>query len=475
MDDLKPIPVTKSAGSMDVRPDAASSPAASDTPRGGVVKRLRYHTLGLVGFALLGIWAYWWAVTCKQMQMVGVRELWIPAWSYIGLDFLHNYCAVPYWLEGGNVYLDQFGDPIGREYAYPPIMLPLFAWVLMMGAQSATLTWTAASAAVFAVAAWAGWRVRRTLGLFNLPLPFVVGVVLLSTPVMFHLERGNCDVIVLLMLLAAVALLRRRASWPADLACAACLAIATWTKVYPVILLPGLLALRRPRPFVLGGLFCAAIGLAMWDPTMDWINRSKDIVRHHPMSGAHHAHSISGSWRFIWFQYDVAFLRAIPGLVGASIILLPLTLWTSWHVYRCPERMRLAYPYLLWLCAAGTFWFPVSMDYKLFFLPLVVVAVWDVKDRLLVQAFVAVMLLWWQPFAMPIPPWPLLLFKLLGLVGVMISLVARARELTNSSCNAAPRARRDGRWTLEAPEGAAMPRPSPPTSGSPSGSSAWAP
>lgn len=430
MDDVKPDPVSENAGPADVRSDAAMKRPA------------RYPVPALIGFALLGVWVCWWTVSFIDMRLIAGRALWLPAWPYMGLDFLHNYYAVPYWLKGGNVYLEQFGDPIRREYAYPPIMLPLFIWVVLLGPQAAAIGWTIASAAVFAFAARASARVRRTLGLFDLTQPLVIGAVLLSMPVMFHLERGNSDVIVLLMLLLAVALLRRSTTWPTDIAIAACLAIATWTKIYPVILLPGMLVLGRPRPFVLGGLFCAVIGLALLEPTMDWVTRSRDIVRQYPMSASRFVHSLSGSWRFIWFRYDVAFLRAIPGLVGASLILLPLTLWTSWHVYRSPKPMKLAYPYLLWLCTAGTFWFPVSMDYKLFFLPLVVAAVWDVKDRLLAHAFVGVMMLWWQPFWLPIPPWPLLLFKLLGLVGITISLVARARELTNASGEVALRAPR---------------------------------
>ena len=395
--------------------------------------RLRFHPLGWIGFALLGIWAYWWYVSITLMRLVYGRQTWLPAWNYLALDFLNSYYAVPYWLKGGDVYFEDFGDPINRPFAYAPVMLLFFLWVPAMQPAPAAITWMGVVAMIVGMGAYASWRVRTRLDLTDLTFPFILAAMLLSTPVLFAMERGNSDVIVLLMILPCAALLRRRPSWLTDAALAGCMALATWTKLYPVLLVPGLLIFGRRRAFILTGVFGILIAAVFFKPTLHWITISRSVTSDYPMDSLVFAHTISGAWPFIWRDVGLPQMKAIPGVVGAAFLLLPLMLWGSWHLYRCPQRLELAYPYFLWLASVGTFWWPVSMDYKLFFLPLAALAVWDRRDRPPVHACLVALLPWWQPFALNIAPWPLLLLKVLGLVGVTMALVARARELTSQA------------------------------------------
>jgi hypothetical protein len=69
----------------------------------------------------------------------------------------------------------------------------------------------------------------------------------------------------------------------------------------------------------------------------------------------------------------------------------------------------------------------------LIFLPLAALAVWDRRDPVGVHVLMAYMLLWWQPYRLPIGPKLLLLTKLLALVAVGVSLVARARAEANAT------------------------------------------
>ena len=86
------------------------------------------------------------------------------------------------------------------------------------------------------------------------------------------------------------------------------------------------------------------------------------------------------------------------------------------------------FPYWLWLTAAGTFLPVGANDYNLFFLPLAALIVWDRRDPLWNHVLMVPMLLWWQPFQLPIHPGVILLCKLTGLYAAGCSLVNRARE-----------------------------------------------
>jgi hypothetical protein len=65
-------------------------------------------------------------------------------------------------------------------------------------------------------------------------------------------------------------------------------------------------------------------------------------------------------------------------------------------------------------------------DYSLVFLPMAALAVWDRHDPLFVHVGLAALLLWWQPFALPIDGGVLLVIKVAGLAVAGVSLAERA-------------------------------------------------
>ena len=67
-------------------------------------------------------------------------------------------------------------------------------------------------------------------------------------------------------------------------------------------------------------------------------------------------------------------------------------------------------------------------DYSLVFLPLAALAVWDRRDPLMVHVALGLLLLWWQPLALPIDARLLFVIKFLGLGAVGACLVRRASQ-----------------------------------------------
>jgi hypothetical protein len=231
----------------------------------------------VAGIVLLLLWAGWWGISLAQP----VPRLWpgpapgpadrityIHIWPFVGIDFQHNYAAVNSWLAGHNPYVVIADDPMNAHYVYPPLTLVAFAWAGLFPPDSVTtylpfegpvsdtpfpycrpaiFLWMAVIVLIVGFAAWRSWRVRERLRLPALPLPFILGAALLSYPVMFELERGNCDVLPLLAVALLIPALASRQRLTGDLLAAVCVALATGIKAYPGILLLGLIALRRFR------------------------------------------------------------------------------------------------------------------------------------------------------------------------------------------------------------------------------------
>src|SRR5688500_19420730 len=88
--------------------------------------------LALLGWALIVVWAAWWAVSLADMLLLGGQFTWVYRWNFLGLDFYHNYLAVNHWLNGGDQYREQFGDPLKQLWDYPTIVLWTLAMVGLM-------------------------------------------------------------------------------------------------------------------------------------------------------------------------------------------------------------------------------------------------------------------------------------------------------------------------------------------------------
>ncbi|MGB7156526.1 MAG: glycosyltransferase family 87 protein, partial [Tepidisphaeraceae bacterium] len=415
---------------------------------------LRPVGLRIVAAALLIACGAWWVQSLRAGCLVGGRFTRVPAWEYLGLDFRHNYHAARHWAAGGNPFIEDFGDWHGR-YAYPPIVLPMYAWCAALDVGPAMAIWMACIAAIVGGGgAWLAWRTRSRLGITQLPLLLLVAIVMCSMPVIFAMERGQCDAVALLMILGAASAFTLGPSWKRDALIGACIAVAAWVKVYPGALLVALLALGAWRAFGLALLQATAIGLVPYRATMQWLEGSaasqKDRVGFlteivqwargsgHAPAQLHmyapisvDAHSLSTYWATFWNYLHADRLARTPGVVGAALLLVPLVAWVGLRVHASPARLKLAYPVMLWMTAVATFWMPVSFDYNLFFLLLAALAVCDGRrDPWWVLVLVAGAAFWWQPFHVPLPrasDW-LFLLKLSTLIGVGASLVARARE-----------------------------------------------
>ncbi len=451
--------------------NSSPSPTRRAAPR---PSELRQALLTLVGLALLILWACWWFETLRTGRLALAGRTRIPAWRFLGFDFLHNYWGVRVWLSGGNPYHQEIGDWRGK-YAYPPIVLLLYAWSALFRSGVAIVLWMGFITATVAAGAWVARRVRITLDLARLPLVFAVGAALCSMPVLFATERGQGDAICLAMIITAALLWRRRSSWWTDAAVGTCLAVAAWVKVYPVILLPALLVLGRRRAFAAGVVAAVLIGVVPYRATVNAFNASaqrdrvsfvKELrawvtdpafipartVGYDSISAD--THSLTTYWGRFWGYFSLYRIARMPGLLGAAIVLAPLALWISAAVWRSPGRDQLVYPYLLLLAALATFGLPVSYDYNLIYLPLAALAVCDRRDPFIVAVALVGMLVWWQPFRVPwemqvaaafaavnahppLAPFELLLrierdvlffLKLLAAVGVGVSLVLRAKQ-----------------------------------------------
>jgi hypothetical protein len=122
----------------------------------------------------------------------------VPFLSPIGADFqnlyLFHHCAAR-----NNPYLSTgvaCGDPWARDMVYPPLLYWSFAWARLFGQVSATVIWMSVVAVGSVAALWPfapswRWREDGRLGIF-------VGLLAAQFPLVFGVERGNNDVVVLL-------------------------------------------------------------------------------------------------------------------------------------------------------------------------------------------------------------------------------------------------------------------------------------
>ena len=384
-----------------------------------------------VCFILLAFWCIWWCVSFYHQELYAGKHLWFP--PFFGADFYnHVDWPVRIWWNGGDPYADKV-----HFFNYPPSEMRLFAWVNLMTPQTALMVWLVVMTMIITAAAWMASRWRRLLSLGEIPPLVAVMLILFSTPVLYAMERGQYDPLSLLFILAALPLLNHQSKGAQFLA-GAVLCLAPWVKVYPGLIFVGLIGLRCWRAlagFVVAGMAIAITFLVLysgemhgflvntvqhiqfWEGLALWLGESQ--TWNHPL-----ALMLASLWHGTQFSW----LGLLPGKIMAAIILLPPLVWVTYHIYRCPARNALTYPYLLWVVALATFVPQVSNDYNLCFLPLAVLAAWDRRDPWLVHVAIALLFIWWQPVRIPIGGRLLFLFKLLGLGAMAFCLVVRARE-----------------------------------------------
>jgi hypothetical protein len=388
--------------------------------------------VNLLGLAALVWWVLYWRYAILKSHVKGSPATWFEPFQFLSLDFLHNYQAVRFWFSGGDPFHADFGDPIGRKLCYPPAVLLAFAWCRLVPVGTAVAVWTIALGAFAALGATGAWYARRGLNLTPVPYLFALAAIVGCAPAAFALERGNYDLLLVpFVLLAACGLRRSGPGW--DAAVGFALAAACCLKIYPGLLLVVPVLLRRWRALGCAGLFAAA--LLAFQP---W-NLPVFVANLRELSDSHRAeelpapppiiHSIPWGWQSMWEGTRYAELARIPGPVAAGLIVGGLLAWIGVGLARCPDPRPAVLPALLWTLAAATFVPKVANDYSLVFLPMAMLAVWDRRDPLALQAGLVLACLVLQPVSFPMSHTVVFGFKLIGLGMTAACLARRLSEL----------------------------------------------
>jgi hypothetical protein len=407
----------------------------------------------VLSYAALACWLVWWFGNLARFQFQFADASWLPTWRFLGFDYMHNHLGAQAWIGGFNPYLQSFGDPRGL-YSYPPIVLPLFSWAaLVPDFTVAARLWTLFIAIGSGFCVWQVWRLRCAEGWSEVPFAAMLALVLWSSPVVFAMERGNCDVLVLLAVLLASSALNLPARWWMDALAALLLALAVTIKIYPLVVVVGLFALRRYRVLLFLGPCIAILLLPFGEYLEQWLLVMQSIQGHriNPVSELYQwlggetmlvsknaignyvqsrmlwgsLHSPGNWWPALWLRLGVESVASWPSLAVQFVMLTPVTLWGFWQIFRMQGPTRLALPILLWVMAVATFWMPQSYDYNLIYLPLLMVAVWDNREPRWLQFLLLLSLPWWLPFGPIGYDWALarVLLKLLALYVVTLILI----------------------------------------------------
>jgi hypothetical protein len=400
----------------------------------GRLPQLKSETLQrVISPLMLVVWCLWWSASVYQKNLIGFAYSWCGNPCFNCDFFAGGYGPAQVWLQGK----DAYAETGWLFFIYPPPVLRMFAWCGLFSYGTAVAVWVTALASIAAIGAYLAWKTRTQLGLCEMTLPTAMALILFSTPVIFALERGNCDSLSVLFVIVGLSLWRLN-SPVAQFLAGAILSLAPWLKLYPGLLGFGCIGLRRWQAlagFIVGGL---AIGALHTEEIPKFIRNNRQLTEEYyrqsmakPNSSVHPStHSLTQSWSSIWTYTPFKFLSQINGFVAAFVILGTPLGWVTYHVYKSPVRDRVAFPFMIWIIALATFVPPAANDYSLVFLPIAAVAVWDRKDPLYVQLMMLALMIWWQPLGLPVSGRLLLVIKVCGLIAVGISLVRRVTEIS---------------------------------------------
>jgi hypothetical protein len=402
-----------------------------------LVSRWSRRALDALCIAVLSAWVLWWHNGFHNMILVGIERSWfrVPA---LGADFwTESDLFARAWLQGQDPYLNE-----DRLFHYPPLVLRMFAWVGFFHPIVACKIWIAVLGIIIIAATVVACRTRTALGLRELPILHALPLVLLNSAVVFEMERANWDYISIAAILVALPLLNPRR--PAlDFIAGCLLAVCPWVKIYPGLLGLALIALRRWHALAGFATGCVGFLILFWGEfirSLHIVNLAMDLVRRLGWLGGQYppwVHSLSMAWLRI---LDVTVGRKIGQKIVtytawpfALAIVLPIIAWVGMRLYRSKHADRLTYVWLLWVLAVASFVPDIANDYSLSFLPVAAIAASSFRDPLLVRVGLVVLAVWWQPFWLPIPGPTMLAIKLLGVVVVGRSIIARVSELDGSA------------------------------------------
>jgi hypothetical protein len=411
------------------RVDGASPLSAGSTSRRGRI----YLLAALLGLGLVGLWVGLFIVSLRQDRLVLGGMGWIPILPSMGADFKQNIDHIVRVRALGYKPHQVPNDPFCLFHPYPPMIARSFSWVLLFDIETASLIWLVALASFASLGCFAAWRTRKRLGLDSIPLSLMVAAVLFSTPFIYVLERGQ-------WLIVVAWLLGRRGTW-AELGAGALLGLTAWIKYYPGLAVVALLTLGRRKALATFAAVVALIGIVDLGEILESIKAGQKLqaIFLGRVGGMLvWSHSIVESWKSYDFVRESHILNQVPGFVLSGLLLLPVMVLVGRRIARAKDPQALTLPYMLWLAAVATFALPYSNDYNLVTLPLTVLAVWDRRDRAVVQAALALSLLWLQPFWLPIDGGILALIKLGAVYAAGACLVARATVDGQRSMNEGP-------------------------------------
>ena len=374
------------------------------------------------GAALLVVWAIWWGLSFNEFSFYQRERFGFPAWHSLGLDFFHNYGAAIMWMNGGNPFHSDFGDPRGT-FGYSPVVLPAFFWSVAAGFETATFIWFVMSVAVLGLAVYVVTKYRQEQRRADIPWPLTAALLLWSMPVLFSLERGQCDELPLLMICLTFLVLRRQ-TWQNDILAALMIGYATWVKAYPGLLIPGLAVIGRFRTSALSLAAVVVFGGASFLIVPDWLSTAgttqKDRVgalsetmawlKGQPVKPTEMTieanyttflHSLTTLFPSVLKAVHLDKLATVPGFLLSLGLCTTIIGLVSWGLWKSPRRSDLAFPFMMWLCLMGTFVIPISYDYNLIYVPLLLLALLpSLRGRTLTWMLVLVCLPWLQPFAL---------------------------------------------------------------------------
>ncbi|MEO6876776.1 MAG: glycosyltransferase family 87 protein [Opitutaceae bacterium] len=226
-----------------------ASPNAADHPRAWSLRDGRWIILGPLLVQLTLFFQFSPGLNYVQVaHRWGVLTLRPP---FSDLSFIAGAGATL--RAGGNPYVVNAFDPLGRAYNYPPLWLYL-SWHTTVSPGMILIL--AVAMGLFGLGAFVWY-----LGPVDWRRGLLLGALACSPPVVLAVQRANADILMLGLVALALVWLRQGRR----VAAYACLVLATWLKLYPVFTLVVLLRepwnrLRRVGPIVvLAGGLCFAV------------------------------------------------------------------------------------------------------------------------------------------------------------------------------------------------------------------------
>ncbi len=152
------------------------------------------------------------------------------------------------------------------RFLYPPLAAVLFQPLALLPYASAKFVWMAINLACLIVSLY---LTARVFPLGSAGQVFLVGIVVcLNYPLEAYLDRGQIDLVTLMLITAAILFMLKH-SRSGDIGSGILLALATLLKLYCIFFLPFLLLKRRWQVligYVIGGLLLAAVSVILLGP-----------------------------------------------------------------------------------------------------------------------------------------------------------------------------------------------------------------